>query len=80
MCLPITLDIPANSYDVRSIVYQKLPKDSHLDDISQPIPDGTHIFGSNLPPSSLNCFVCNFETKWCLLLSRMQWIRSCPLW
>ena len=56
-------DIPTNSYDVGSVVFQELPKDSYLDDISQPIPDGTHIFGSDLSPSNLNCVVCNFETS-----------------
>ena len=46
-------DIPTNSYDVGSVVFQELPKDSYLDDISQPIPDGTRIFGSDLSPFKL---------------------------
>ena len=44
--MQITPDIPTNSYDVRGLIFQDLPKDSYLDDISQPIPDSTHIFGS----------------------------------
>ena len=62
----ITPDIPTNSYDVRSGIFQELPKDSYLDDSSQPIPDGTHIFGSDLSPSSpssLDCVVCKYEAS-----------------
>ena len=29
-----TLDIPTNSFDVKSVIFQELPKDSYLDDIS----------------------------------------------
>ena len=44
--MQIIPDIPTSSYDVRGLIFQDLPKDSYLDDISQPIPDSTHIFGS----------------------------------
>ena len=43
--------------------------DSYLDDISQPVPDGTHVFGHTSSHSTLECVVCAYETSG---------VHSCP--
>ena len=47
----------------RKCCFRNFPKDSYLEDISQPIPDRTRVFGPDLSPSNLNCVVCNFKTS-----------------
>ena len=62
-----------NSYEVEVCSIQSPVLDSYLDDISQPIPDGTRVFGSNFSHtkthSTLNCVVCNYATSG---------VHSCP--
>ena len=78
--LPSSLDIPPITGDVNdqqqssdrdseSFVIPIPQLDSYLDEISQPIPDGTRVFGSDSSPKSLNCVVCSYETSG---------VHSCP--
>ena len=52
----ISPDIPTNSCG-EVLFLKNLPKDSYLGDISQPIPDGTRVFGSTSLHLTMSCAI-----------------------